>query len=212
MTNSNQLSYNLDAHITDFLPLNSERGKDGYNWYAYVGNDPINFIDPNGLETTVYYFENSEAPWNGIGGGSHTSVSISNPKGEDPVLFDPNGSYRASESPSGFHFMEGDVTEEDYINYHLEMGDTVTTYTFDTTPKQEREIFEQIITTTTPSFMGCTAATTNAIKGVEPFEDLDISIRPGSLKKDLDKIAKKVDVEITKTEPDNNSGCPDENN
>jgi RHS repeat-associated protein len=27
--------------------------KDGRNWYAYVGNDPVNFVDPLGLEITV---------------------------------------------------------------------------------------------------------------------------------------------------------------
>jgi uncharacterized protein RhaS with RHS repeats len=25
--------------------------QDGYNWYAYVGNDPVNGVDPKGLET-----------------------------------------------------------------------------------------------------------------------------------------------------------------
>ncbi len=35
--------------MIDFLSSKFEREKDGTNWYAYVGNDPINYIDPNGL-------------------------------------------------------------------------------------------------------------------------------------------------------------------
>ena len=32
--------------------------KDGLNWYVYCGNNPVNSVDPNGLD--VYYFANSE--------------------------------------------------------------------------------------------------------------------------------------------------------
>ncbi len=50
-----QLFSILDSPMMSFNFQNSEGEKDGYNWYAYVNNDPINYIDPLGLcsNTTV---------------------------------------------------------------------------------------------------------------------------------------------------------------
>ncbi|CAB0149710.1 tRNA3(Ser)-specific nuclease WapA [Pseudidiomarina piscicola] len=47
--------------------------KDGMNWYAYVGNDPVNNIDPTGQETVV-----NSRPLNMPGGfiGSHTFTTV----------------------------------------------------------------------------------------------------------------------------------------
>jgi RHS repeat-associated protein len=33
--------------------------RDGSNWFAYVNNDPVNWVDPWGLETTYYYEQHS---------------------------------------------------------------------------------------------------------------------------------------------------------
>ncbi len=44
-----QLFSILDSPMMSFNFQNSEGEKDGYNWYAYVNNDPINYIDPLGL-------------------------------------------------------------------------------------------------------------------------------------------------------------------
>ena len=38
-----------DASVGRFL--SRDPIQDGYNWYAYVGNDPVNAVDPKGLET-----------------------------------------------------------------------------------------------------------------------------------------------------------------
>ncbi len=36
------------AQFTTIDPI-----KDGINWYAYCGNDPVNFVDPLGLEMKI---------------------------------------------------------------------------------------------------------------------------------------------------------------
>ncbi len=51
MTSNNELFFVLDSPIASFNFQNSDGEKDGYNWYAYVGNDPINYIEPDGLAT-----------------------------------------------------------------------------------------------------------------------------------------------------------------
>ena len=35
--------------------------RDGYNWYAYCENNPIMFVDPNGLDSWIFYDEESFA-------------------------------------------------------------------------------------------------------------------------------------------------------
>ena len=37
--------------------------KDSFNWYAYAGNDPINFIDPFGLTDSDAEVANNEPNW-----------------------------------------------------------------------------------------------------------------------------------------------------
>ena len=34
--------------LARFLQTDPTSYADGMNWYAYVGNDPINFVDPTG--------------------------------------------------------------------------------------------------------------------------------------------------------------------
>lgn len=40
-----------------------------FNRYAYVNNDPVNFIDPAGLLPSDGQCQGAECPWGGGGGG-----------------------------------------------------------------------------------------------------------------------------------------------
>jgi RHS repeat-associated protein len=79
-------------HVIDPLV---ERNHFDYTPFAYVYNNPMRLIDPFGLDTTIYIFDQGERPKdNGIKGKTYTAE----------LIFDFNGtaseSYRASSYPN----------------------------------------------------------------------------------------------------------------
>jgi len=120
-------------------------------WYAYVQNDPVNFVDLFGLETTILVIH-SNRWWKYPAGASHVAVHFSNPSGEnEESLYDPSGSYEAEDE---FHatyrtssgvFIGKQANLNNYINdiLHRENGETVNIYKIDTTPDQEAAMIEK---------------------------------------------------------------------
>ena len=79
------------------------------NLYGYVLGDPVNWVDPLGLETVVIINNNNMIT------GTHAGVVIGS--GNDAMLYDPGGSYRNNEKGSGDVLGGTDVDLSDYINY-----------------------------------------------------------------------------------------------
>jgi RHS repeat-associated protein len=79
------------------------------NLYGYVISDPINFIDPIGLKTTIVVNRI-------VGIGYHVGFHIDN-KG-DPRLFDPGGSYEPlNVKRDGNEFRGDQANLQPYINF-----------------------------------------------------------------------------------------------
>lgn len=116
-----------------------------------------------------------------------------------PILYDPAGTYgdNAFPEPQGFILARDKAALEPYIDYHLYTtgSSKVTTFSFDTSSDDESMIVDNILGAATAGPGQCAIATSAAIAGVGPFEELEVKITPGGLARALRKL--KVDKEIT---------------
>jgi RHS repeat-associated protein len=149
----------------------------GINTYSYVGNNPVNLIDPLGLETVAIINNN------GIG---HAGLVVGS--GNDGVLYDPGGSYRDDIKGSGQALYGDEVNQNDYINYQREDGSDVEVIKFPTTPEQEEEIKKNIENQGGCSPLLCAICSGNVLRGVGPFKNLGPTFTPGMLGRQLRKI------------------------
>ena len=166
----------------------------GNNFYKYVLNDPLNGVDPRGLDTTVIIVY--DKGYGGITYGSHAALLIDN--GGNPILYDPAGGYSAKnncgsgQACGGFKAEakgEGgdlDANLDSFKKFHK--GSTFWTLVFKTTPQEEKQIADRIgqIGGAAPGF--CATSVSNALTGIGPFKNLKGSMSPGSLANELNNI------------------------
>jgi RHS repeat-associated protein len=147
----------------------------GVNAYAYVGGDPLDSIDPLGLETIFVINTN---------GHGHAGMVVGS--GSNALLYDPGGSYRGTGSGNT---MEGkEVNLKNYLKYQRLDGPKVRTITFDTTPEEEAQIKKNIDEQGGCIPGLCATCVGNVIRGVGRFANLPLTWTPGSLGRALDNI------------------------
>ncbi|GAA5524254.1 hypothetical protein Maes01_00808 [Microbulbifer aestuariivivens] len=100
--------------------------KGGLNTYAYVGGNPISFVDPFGLQTALIN-----------NGYTTTLTNLNNPFGHSAVALTGQGIY----SPGNDTPPNSSLT--DYLLREAPKRDT-SVYIFDTTPEQEKRIKEYL--------------------------------------------------------------------
>ncbi len=132
------------------------------------------------------------------GFGTHSSTRIDNSAGGGPILYDPAGSFvpkgkkPAEARGSGDTFFDNDADLQDYIDFHKELGSTVETITFPTTPEEELQISRNIDARGGAAPLFCSIATSEVLSGVGPFVDLETSFFPDNLMRDLRNIGRRA--------------------
>jgi RHS repeat-associated protein len=165
----------------------------GMNLYAFVGNNPVNWVDPLGLKTIVIittdYFLNL-VPY-----GSHAAVYIDN--NGNPIIYDPAGSYIPGET--GQIITGAGVDLSSYVTYHLKTGSKVSRLYFDTTPDEESAILEKIYDAPLAAPGTCAMAVAGALNGIGPFKDLGMRLVPDTLYWALRRLQKQETRETSNT-------------
>ncbi|MBF0154083.1 MAG: RHS repeat-associated core domain-containing protein, partial [Magnetococcales bacterium] len=130
------------------------------NLYGYVLGDPVNRVDPIGLETTLLTVRIWGVP-------VHSALHIN--QGGEQILYDPAGSYLPkSKIPrgSGDIFSDADASIVDYIEYHRTIGETVTSVKLPTSGKQEGEIIGRIWSAEPAINLQCSSFVSGSLGGV----------------------------------------------
>jgi RHS repeat-associated protein len=143
------------------------------NLYTYVLGDPVNLLDPRGLDTTVVINNND------VFTGTHAGVIVGS--GADTVLYDPGGSYHTVEKGSGDALYGDGVDIGDYIRYQQLDGPDVQVYTFPTTSAEEMLIKERISNGGMNIPGSCAIDASSVLNGIGPFNGLGTYFTPNGL-------------------------------
>ncbi len=186
-----------DPNTGKFISEDPTGFRAGNNFYQYVFNDPLNSIDPLGLDTTVIIVYDKVG---GITLGTHAALLVDNDGRGNPILYDPAGDYGAKnhcgsgEACGGFQEEypglggNPDADLGRYKKFQEKKGSTVKVFVFPTTPQEEKKIADRIdkLGGALPGF--CSANVSDALRGIGPFKNLNGSMSPGTLAEQLNNI------------------------
>ncbi len=162
------------------------------NQFSYVFNNPINYHDLSGLQGSRRERGNlivliTKSDYFGISFYDHTAIWIENEG--NPILLDIDGSFNRNKQTGPIHMYNASL--KDYLNYHRSSykNGSIESYIFNINLHEQRKFIEYIIDARDSGLScGCALSVSAALRSLNLFKDLGISITPGGLRDDLEEI------------------------
>ena len=169
--------------------------------YHYAGNNPVRYMDPDGRKTFLFIIH-ADTWWEGFAGASHCGLYFSNPKGlQNPVLYDPSGSFRSYNTVRGvsgrertgfFGYVKSPTQKFDtfqpsvkqYLKYHLNLDKgEINIYIFNTSREDEYEMIENAQKLDCPGSHDCSDHVSTVLGKL----NIKYAYFPGNLEKNVKK-------------------------
>lgn len=142
------------------------------NLYAYVGNDPVNWVDPRGLKTCVLVTRDK------LGFADHAALYLERGDNGQPALYDPSGSYSREVDPGSGDLLTGRYANiERFSKFYRNLDKSKTDQVCkDTSEKTEKKFFEKAFEIGPGFGPSCAANVSDVIGGSPTFPN----VKPGT--------------------------------
>ena len=190
--------------------------RDGRNWYSYVVNDPVNYVDLWGLSEVIIGVSTSDDFW-GTTIGQHVFVMyIDNENSQNSIMLDASGSYGGGRTSDIVDNYQIEISIESYLNY-FDTNEILTTFTLELSETEKQNVKNEIERTQGRTWMQCARMTSELIINTNIVEDFDYKNTPKGVLNELLKYKEsypdKLDVKQysfkTKEEIENEKCCLD---
>ena len=168
--------------------------RDGENWFAYVGNNPVNWVDPWGLEIIVG-ITTSDSLW-GKNIGEHAFIMYINEENpKKSIMLDASGRYGGGRTADILDGYQAKISIDAYSKY-FDTDEKLTTFELKLSLKEEKQIKDAIMEIEGYSWLQC-ARSASEVLHENYSKEIEKSHTPIGLMKTMLKFSKEHSEKVT---------------